>query len=129
MKTKLSVFLLAVFCLLPFWGQAQGSDEVRAVLEEGLSTYLNNISPPKGCECNECDHTYAGTLKIDRHATVEGTLRIWGVAKVKWKSPFTAGTDVVPIYAEFKKQDGTVILSKLRWRKDACMKFETLMEL
>ncbi|MEM7658284.1 MAG: hypothetical protein AAF399_19315, partial [Bacteroidota bacterium] len=107
----------------------QGGEEVKQVLEEGLETYLQDLYAPKGCACNACKHSYAGKVRIDRHATVQGTLRIWASAKVNWKDQFTAGTDVVPIYAEFRKEDGQTILTKLRWQKDTnCMKFSTLMQ-
>ncbi|GAB4420543.1 MAG: hypothetical protein OHK0039_34270 [Bacteroidia bacterium] len=120
--------LLLTTTLIPAARAQSGTDEVKAVLEEGLRTHLSGIYPPKGCEDNGSLHDYAGAYKISQHSTVNGTLRLTGQAKVSYRNARTAGTGSVEFLAEFDKQGGQTVLTKLRWRKGGCMPLTTLYE-
>ncbi|MEL7338915.1 MAG: hypothetical protein AAGM67_00410 [Bacteroidota bacterium] len=120
------IFLLF---FIPLAGIAQNSsDEVKTLLDEALRTHVQKIHPPKGCECNECAHTYTRGYKITKHQEVGGVLRLYGLAKVQYKNAFTGGTSTIEFYAEFQKSNGNTVLKRLRWKKDDCMKYVTLYE-
>ncbi|MEL7533257.1 MAG: hypothetical protein AAFN10_18235, partial [Bacteroidota bacterium] len=122
-------FLICLF-FIPLLGNAQNStEEVKRLLDESLRTHVLKIHPPKGCECNECAHTYTKGFKITKHQEVAGVLRVYGLAKVQYKNAFTGGTDTIDFYAEFRKVEGETVLIRLRWRKNDCMKYKTLYEL
>lgn len=122
-------FLILLF-FIPLFGNAQNStDEVKRLLDESLRTYVQKIHPPKGCECNECGHTFTKGYKITKHQEVAGVLRVYGMAKVQYKSAYKGGSGTIEFYAEFRKEAGETILVRLRWRKDDCMKYKTLYEL
>ncbi|MEM7370931.1 MAG: hypothetical protein AAF587_20115 [Bacteroidota bacterium] len=121
-----SLFLFS--CIFVLGMQAQtGYSTVKEALDAALKEHIKDVYPKKGCECNDCRHRYAGSYKVSKHATVKGTMRVDALAKIVWKNTFTAGEGVVPVYAEFKKKDGQVFLSKLRWRKGGCMPWEVLV--
>ena len=125
-----SLRTLALVCLLSLPGllAAQSeADQVKAAIEDGLRTYVVDIFPPKNCPENGSRHTYAGSYKITKHSSVDGTLRIFGVASVTYRNARTGGTEAIDFYAELDKQNGTVVLTRLRWRKGSCMPYETLM--
>ena len=122
-------FYLLFLLSLPFSSFAQSSNEaVRTELERALTTYINKINPPKGCECNDCAHTYTQGYKITKHQDVGGVLRVYGLAKVKYRNAYTGGAGTIEFYAEFENRNGTVVMTRFRWRKDRCMKYQTLFE-
>lgn len=125
----LSLLFCTIVSVSSLSAQVSGTNFQEA-LDAGLITYFENIHPKKGCTCNECGYTYKGNkaFKITKKSVVEGTLRVNAMIKIKWKNAFTAGEEVVPVYAEFVKEDGLIVMTKLKWRKDACMQFETLYQ-
>ncbi len=106
----------------------EGSDGIKEALTTVLETYVVDLEPDNNCECNECKHTYKGGYKITKKQSVEGTLRLWGMAGVKYKSLYGAGEGKIYFYAEFKKVNGVVQATKLKWRKGDCMKFQTIFQ-
>ncbi|MFK7971294.1 MAG: hypothetical protein AB8F95_13045 [Bacteroidia bacterium] len=125
---KKSILFLSLVILTASLGIAQYQDLVKTRLNEALKAHLVNVSPPPGCACNACKFNYSDAMKIDRTKTVEGVLRVWGVAKVKYASRFDgAGTKNVKFYAELKKSNGTVTVTKLRWQSDTCMRMTDIM--
>lgn len=123
MKRISLVFLLT----LPLIILAQNSTEaVKTVLNESLSAHVVKLYPKKTCGCNDCAHSYTKGLRITRHQEIQGTLRVWGLAKVSYRNARTGGNDAIQFYAEIGKKNGDPVVTKLRWRTDDCMKFETL---
>lgn len=124
-----SLLLCTVLSIASLPAQSSGTSFQEA-LDAGLTTYVKNIHPKKGCTCNECGYTYKGSkaFKVTKKSVVEGVLRVNAMVKIKWKNAFTAGEEVIPVYAEFKKEGDDVVMTKLKWRKDACMQFETLFQ-
>ncbi|RMG69327.1 MAG: hypothetical protein D6722_10640 [Bacteroidetes bacterium] len=121
-------FLLSLLMALPAVLPAQSeSEQVKAAIEDGLRTYVSDLYPPKGCPENASSHSYAGTYKITKHGSVNGTLRVFGVAKVTYRNARTGGADTIEFYAELEKENGQVVLSRLRWRRGPCMQYATLM--
>lgn len=119
--------------LLVVWGfgtvlyAQDGNADSKAKLDEALKTYIVNLEPANSCECNECKHTYKGNYKVTKSQSVAGVLRLYGVATVTYKSLYTGGDGTVQFYAELQKNEGEVSVTKLKWRKAECMKYETLL--
>ncbi len=128
MKTKV-VFTL----LLTVWGLGaslhaqEGNSDAKVKLEAALKTYIVNLEPANSCECNECKHSYKGSYKITKSQSVEGVLRLYGQAAVSYKSLYKGGDTVIEFYAELQKDNGEAVVTKLKWRKGDCMKYETLL--
>lgn len=102
--------------------------QVKAALDAALTEQLEGLTPPKGCSCNACTFKYGDAYKITKSGSAAGALRLFGVAKVFYKDSYTEGTETVEFYAEIKKIEGVATVTKLRWRKDGCMSYETLLE-
>lgn len=126
MRVICSLFVLSFMCVMTVQAQS-GHATVKEALEAALKEHIMDVYPKKGCECNDCRHRYAGSYKVTKHANVNGVMRVDAKAKVVWKNTFTAGEGVIPIYAEFRKKNGEVILTKLRWRKGGCMPWDVLV--
>jgi hypothetical protein len=123
--------LLLSCCLLGNQAFAQSEADkaqVKVALDNALTEQLEGLNPPKGCTCNACTFKYADAYKITKSGTAAGALRLFGVAKVLYKDSYTQGTETVEFYAEIKKIEGVATVTKLRWRKDGCMSYETLIE-
>ena len=123
--------LLLSFCLFGNQAFAQSESDkaqVKAALDQALTEQLEGLTPPKGCSCNACTFKYGDAYKVTKSGTAAGALRIFGVAKVFYKDAYTQGTETVEFYAEIKKIEGVATVTKLRWRKDGCMSYETLLE-
>ena len=99
---------------------------VKGAINEALAEHIVRLYPQKSCECNDCAHSYTKGMKITKHQEVQGTLRVWGLAKVTYRSARTGGNDAIEFYAELKKEASVPVVTKLRWRKGDCMKFETV---
>ncbi len=131
MKPRLPIvfplILSALFCL-PMAASAQSMKEkVRSAVDQSLGEHLKEVFPTNNCEANDSGHNYAGDFTIDRSGEVEGTLRLWGRAKVTFSNRRTGGDTIVDYYAECKKRGGVVIVTKLRWRRGPCMRYENLV--
>lgn len=125
---KKSLLLLSFLSLILLSASAQYEDVVKTRLNEALEQYLVNVHPPKGCECNNCDFTYAKQMKMERKRNVDGVLSIWGKAKVNYKSRYEgAGSKVVTFFAQLSKDRGVVTVTKLKWQSDKCMRLTDLM--
>jgi hypothetical protein len=128
MKYRSIFFLMFFLCGFGIALHAQeGNADSKANLDEALKTYMVNLEPQNGCECNECKHTYKGNYKITKSQSVEGVLRLYGVAAVTFKSLYKGGDTTVQFYAELQKNGQEVVVTKLKWRKGECMKYETLL--
>lgn len=125
---KKSFLLLSFLSLILLSVSAQYEDVVKTRLNEVLEQRLVNVHPPKGCECNSCNFTYAKQMKIEKSRTVDGKLTVWGKAKVNYKSSFEgAGSKVVTFFAELSKDQGVVTVTKLKWQSGKCMRLTALM--
>ena len=127
---RYKVVLMLLFCVSGFGAglyAQEGNSDAKAKLDAALKTYIVNLAPQKNCDCNECKHTYKGSYKITKSQTVEGVLRLYGVATVTYKSLYKAGDGTVDFYAELQKDAGEAVVTKLKWRKGECMKYETLL--
>jgi hypothetical protein len=120
-------FALIFLFTFPMLLSAQtNSDAVKGAINEALAEHIVKVYPQKSCEYNDCAHSYTKGLKITKHQEVQGTLRTWGLAKVTYRNARIGGNDVIEFYAELKKEAGIPVVTKLRWRKGDCMKFETV---
>lgn len=129
MKTFFASLFLLLFVLLPLISLGQSTTEiVKEKVDQALSDHINKLYPPKGCECNDCAHFYKKEFTFTKNMKVDNTLRLWGKAKVIFRNARTGGSDYVLFYAEVKKSDGEIELTKLKWQKGPCMKFETLYQ-
>jgi hypothetical protein len=124
----------SVFSILLFvWGfgialhAQEGNTDTKEKLNAALKSYIVNLEPDNNCECNECKHTYKGGYKITKSQTVEGVLRLYGVAAVTYKSLYKGGEGTVQFYAELEKHGDDIVVTKLKWRKGECMRYETLL--
>jgi len=126
----LGLIVLSCFLALPLtYSQAQSTNElVKEQVNKGLQDYIKKLYPSKNCEDNGSAHFYTNKMKFTKNMTVNGTLRLWGIAGVTYRNARTGGNKNVEFYAEVVKVDGVVELSKLKWRTGACMSFETLYE-
>ncbi len=105
------------------------AEKVKAAIDEALKTNIKNIKPDKNCDENNCPHTYKNSFKITKRQTVSRTLRVWGVAKAYHRCQFqNSGMGTFQFYAELLKRGQEVSVSKLKWRKNDCMRYEVLVD-
>lgn len=122
------MLLLLGAVALPIHSTAQSTAvQVKESIHSSLGEHLQGVFPTNDCEANDSGHNYSGELTITRTQEVQGTLRVWGRAKVTYRNRRTGGDTAVEYYAECKKQQGEVVVSKLKWRRGPCMRFETLV--
>lgn len=126
-------FLPIVFLLLgtfflssDAYGQST-AEQVKTAIHNSLGENVKEVYPTNNCEANDSGHNYSGEMTITRTQEVDGTLRVWGKAKVSYRNLRTGGNTAVEYYAECKKQNGEIVVSRLRWRRGPCMRFASLL--
>jgi len=102
--------------------------QVKTAIHTALEDHLHDVFPPNNCEANDSGHHYSGEFNVTRSQEIQGTLRIWGKASVTYRNRRTGGRTAVEYYAECRKVNGDVIVTKLRWRRGPCMRFTSLLE-
>lgn len=118
---------------------AQPSKKLLAhYLDKSLSTYLINQLPHHFCDNNKGRHTYMGQLKIERTNPTakvigpnqfEPRLMIYGSSRADFYSNFDNGSSKIHWIAQVKEVADSIEVVKLKWRKNECMRFKTLIDL
>lgn len=122
------VFLLLGTFFLPATAHSQSTaEQVKSAIHTSLGENVKEVYPTNNCDANDSGHNYSGEMTITRTQEVSGTLRIWGKAKVSYRNLRTGGNTAIEYYAECKKQDGGIVVSKLKWRRGPCMRFASLV--
>lgn len=103
------------------------AEQVKAAIHASLGEHVKEVYPTNDCQANDSGHNYSGEMTITRTQEVQGTLRVWGKAKVSYRNLRSGGNTAVEYYAECKKQDGGIMVSRLRWRRGPCMRFASLL--
>lgn len=120
-------FLLGTFFLSPDVYSQSTAEQVKTAIHNSLGEHVKEVYPTNDCEANDSGHNYSGEMNITRTQEVGGTLRVWGKAKVSYRNLRTGGNTAIEYYAECKKQNGGIVVSKLRWRRGPCMRFASLI--
>lgn len=122
------VVLLLGTMILPSQSFSQSTaEQVKAAIHASLGEHVKEVFPTNNCEANDSGHNYSGEMNITRTQEVDGTLRVWGKAKVSYRNLRTGGNTAIEYYAECKKQNGEIVVSRLRWRRGPCMRFASLL--
>ncbi|RMG28413.1 MAG: hypothetical protein D6730_05455 [Bacteroidetes bacterium] len=107
-------------------------------LETALSTYLVNVYPHHFCPDNKSRHTYMGQLGIDKMGVAskpigpnkfEDRYMVWGHAHADYHNGFLSGSSQVNYLAQLKKEGEEWVIVKLKWKKNDCMQYKTLLDL
>lgn len=101
--------------------------QVKTAVHAALGEYLQEVYPTNDCQANDSGHNYSGEFNVTRSQEVQGTLRVWGNAKVTYRNRRTGGSTAVEYYAECRKVNGEVVVTRLRWRRGPCMRFQSLL--
>jgi hypothetical protein len=137
MKHPYLLIFLTLICIHPFASLSQPSQAAaHAVLQEGLSTYLQGVEAFRECLRSNCKHDFSGEFKVLRTGESRKAVEYWfedrytyhGVARVVQRCYYEAPQATVRFYAEMSFEDGTPRLTLLRWRQGDCMSYETLFE-
>lgn len=126
-KKVCSLFVLLI-TVSSFTFAQSTAERVRDQLGATLKAKLNKVSPEAKCPCNNCEFTYTQGYKITKNTKAGDKLMLWGQAKTKYRSPFEGGDAVVEFYAECRKSGSEIIVTKLKWRKDSCMRYAVLYD-
>lgn len=124
-------------------------DVLMKKLDEGLATYLVKVYPHHFCEDNKSKHTYMGDLSISKVGVTakvvgpnrfEDRLMVWGTARVDYHNGFVGGSTKASFIAQFRNAEPespaqeapkppATELVKLKWKKNDCMQYATLLDL
>ena len=122
-------FTLFLMSGLALAQSSQSGGSVKEALDDALKTHIRNLYAPKGCPRNDMVHNYTKGIKVVKKQEVSGTLRLWGQAGVNYRNARTGGDGRIQFYAELRKDDGEIYVSRLRWKVGECMKYKTLYEI
>lgn len=125
-RPRFLLLFVVFFLSLPALSAQTLADQVKAALQSALTQHVRELFPTTDCQHNASAHTYKGEFSITRTQEVGTTLRIYGRAKVAYRSRYEAGDGFVDFYAECIRHNGQVEVTRLRWRKDDCMRYESL---